>query len=171
MACCLRLGRQEEADLAFGPNAVGRHVVERLLGMAESLFAGFGEAVGDVGIVHRFVVVEGAATGGAVAGSQQAWKLAYLPCPTAPRSSSSPAGKIRTTCLFWAMHPDFGGFARVEALGFRYGQRHAIELEQAQQIADLADVPFTTLDLSGLLSGSALTEHEKDVSASARARP
>ncbi len=77
-------------------------------------------------------------------------------------------GQDSTTCLFWALHPDakrFGGFTRVEALGFRYGQRHAVELEQAQQIADLAGVPFTVLDLSGLLSGSALTEHEKDVSA------
>ena len=74
-------------------------------------------------------------------------------------------GQDSTTCLFWAKHPDFGGFARVEALGFRYGQKHAVELEQAQRIADLAGVPFTVLDLTGLLSGSALTEHDKDVSA------
>ncbi|MEM1044046.1 MAG: 7-cyano-7-deazaguanine synthase QueC [Bacteroidota bacterium] len=77
-------------------------------------------------------------------------------------------GQDSTTCLFWALHPDagrFGGFGRVEALGFRYGQRHAVELGQAQQIADLAGVPFAVLDLSGLLSGSALTEHEGDVSA------
>jgi 7-cyano-7-deazaguanine synthase len=73
-------------------------------------------------------------------------------------------GQDSTTCLFWAGHPDFGGFARVEALGFRYGQKHAVELEQAQRIADLAGVPFTALDLTGLLSGSALTEHDKDVS-------
>ncbi len=74
-------------------------------------------------------------------------------------------GQDSTTCLFWAKHPGFGGFARVEALGFRYGQRHAVELEQARRIADLAGVLFTVLDLSGLLSGSALTEHEKDVNA------
>lgn len=73
-------------------------------------------------------------------------------------------GQDSTTCLFWAKHPDFGGFARVEALGFRYGQKHTVELEQAQRIAELARVPFTVLDLTGLLSGSALTEHDKDVS-------
>ncbi len=77
-------------------------------------------------------------------------------------------GQDSTTCLFWALHPDaerFGGFARVEALGFRYGQRHAVELGQARQIADLAGVPFTVLDLTGLLPASALTEHGRDVSA------
>ncbi len=74
-------------------------------------------------------------------------------------------GQDSTTCLFWALSPDHGGFGRVEAVGFRYGQRHAVELEQAQIIADLAGVPFTVLDLGGLLSGSALTEHDKDVNA------
>jgi 7-cyano-7-deazaguanine synthase len=77
-------------------------------------------------------------------------------------------GQDSTTCLFWAKHPDadrFGGFGRVEAVGFRYGQKHAVELEQAARIADLAGVPFTVLDLTGLLSGSALTEHGKDVNA------
>src|SRR5690554_6474375 len=76
-------------------------------------------------------------------------------------------GQDSTTCLFWALHPDaerFGGFARVEALGFRYGQKHAVELEQAAKIAEVAGVPFTVLDLTGLLAGSALTEHDKDVS-------
>lgn len=77
-------------------------------------------------------------------------------------------GQDSTTCLFWALSPDaerFGGFERVEAVGFRYGQRHAVELEQARIIADLAGVPFTVLDLTGLLSGSALTEHSKDTNA------
>jgi 7-cyano-7-deazaguanine synthase len=76
-------------------------------------------------------------------------------------------GQDSTTCLFWALHPDaerFGGYARVEALGFRYGQKHAVELEQARRIAEAAGVPFAVLDLGGLLSGSALTEHDKDVS-------
>ena len=76
-------------------------------------------------------------------------------------------GQDSTTCLFWAKHPDaerFGGFARVEAVGFRYGQKHAVELEQARRIAEIAGVPFTVLDVTSLLAGSALTEHEKDVS-------
>lgn len=80
-------------------------------------------------------------------------------------------GQDSTTCLFWALHPDFGGFDRVEALGFRYGQKHAVELEQAQKIADLAGVPFTVLDVTGLLSGSALTEHDKDVAAAHERAP
>lgn len=72
-------------------------------------------------------------------------------------------GQDSTTCLFWALHPDreqFGGFVRVEAVAFHYGQRHAVELEQARQIAEATDVPFTVLDLSGLLSGSALLDDE-----------
>ena len=72
-------------------------------------------------------------------------------------------GQDSTTCLFWARHPRFGAFARVEAIGFDYGQKHAVELEQARLIAERADVPFHVVDISGLLSGSALTEHEKDV--------
>ena len=72
-------------------------------------------------------------------------------------------GQDSTTCLFWAGHPAFGGFERVEAVGFDYGQRHAVELEQARLIAERADVPFHVVDVRGMLSGSALTEHEKDV--------
>ncbi|SHK85721.1 7-cyano-7-deazaguanine synthase QueC [Rhodothermus profundi] len=70
-------------------------------------------------------------------------------------------GQDSTTCLYWALHY----FSRVEAIGFHYGQRHAIELQQAQKIAEQAGVPFTVLDLRGLLRGSALTEHDQDVSA------
>jgi len=67
--------------------------------------------------------------------------------------------------LFWALHPDaerFGGFDRVEAVAFRYGQRHAVELEQAAKIAEAAAVPFSVLDLTGLLTGSALLADEAD---------
>ncbi|GIV60574.1 7-cyano-7-deazaguanine synthase QueC [Rhodocaloribacter litoris] len=70
-------------------------------------------------------------------------------------------GQDSTTCLFWAQKH----FARVETLGFDYGQRHRVELEQARLIAERAGVPFTVVDLRGMLHGSALTEHEKDVSA------
>src|SRR5215831_3454333 len=34
-------------------------------------------------------------------------------------------GQDSTTCLAWAL----ASFARVETIGFRYGQRHAVELE------------------------------------------
>lgn len=68
-------------------------------------------------------------------------------------------GQDSTTCLFWAK----ARFARVEAIGFNYGQKHAVELEQAHLIADHADVPFTVFDITGTLHGSALTEHDKPI--------
>jgi len=70
-------------------------------------------------------------------------------------------GQDSTTCLFWARKH----FDHVEAVGFDYGQRHRVELDQAEKIAAVAGVPFTVLDLSGLLSGSALTEAGRDTNA------
>ncbi len=70
-------------------------------------------------------------------------------------------GQDSTTCLYWARTR----FTRVEAVGFDYGQKHRVELEQARLIAEMAGVPFTVFDLRGLLRGSALTEHHKDVAA------
>ncbi|MCH7976865.1 MAG: 7-cyano-7-deazaguanine synthase, partial [Bacteroidetes bacterium] len=67
-------------------------------------------------------------------------------------------GQDSTTCLYWALRE----FERVAAIGFRYGQKHAVELEQAAKIAEKAGVPFTILDVTGLLAFSSLTEHEKD---------
>ncbi|MCA9211953.1 MAG: 7-cyano-7-deazaguanine synthase QueC [Planctomycetales bacterium] len=70
-------------------------------------------------------------------------------------------GQDSTTCLYWAKER----FKRVEAIGFNYGQKHVVELDQAATIARDADVPFHVSDIRGTLRGSALTEHEKDVSA------
>ncbi len=70
-------------------------------------------------------------------------------------------GQDSTTCLYWAKKQ----FRSVEAIGFRYGQKHEVELRQATLIAEKAGVPFRIMDLSGLLHGSALLEHDKDVSA------
>ena len=70
-------------------------------------------------------------------------------------------GQDSTTCLFWAKKQ----FAQVQALGFRYNQKHEVELEQAAIIAEKAGVPFKIMNLEGMLHGSALTEHDKDVSA------
>lgn len=70
-------------------------------------------------------------------------------------------GQDSTTCLFWAKKR----FGQVRALGFSYNQKHEVELKQAAIIAKEADVPFTVMDIKGILQGSALTEHEKDVSA------
>lgn len=88
-----------------------------------------------------------------------------------PPSRSSPGdaalvllsgGQDSTTCLFWAKQH----FDTVRALGFDYGQKHRVELEQARVIADKAEVSFTVLDTGNLLEGSALTEHDLDMSAS-----
>lgn len=68
-------------------------------------------------------------------------------------------GQDSTTCLFWALK----AFRKVEAIGFDYGQRHSVELEQARKIADLADVPFEIVNLANLLSGSALLDESSNV--------
>lgn len=70
-------------------------------------------------------------------------------------------GQDSTTCLFWAKQ----NFSRVEALGFTYSQKHEVELQQAAIIAQKAGVPFKVMDIKGILQGSALTEHDKDISA------
>ena len=54
---------------------------------------------------------------------------------TAPSSSETAlvlfsGGQDSTTCLAWALQR----FARVEMLGFAYGQRHAIELECRERL-------------------------------------
>jgi 7-cyano-7-deazaguanine synthase len=63
-------------------------------------------------------------------------------------------GQDSTTCLFWAKRR----FSRVVALGFDYGQRHRVELEQAALIARNADVKFHLRNLAGLFGDSALTD-------------
>ncbi|HMB89964.1 MAG TPA: 7-cyano-7-deazaguanine synthase QueC [Rhodothermales bacterium] len=69
-------------------------------------------------------------------------------------------GQDSTTCLYWAT----AQFEHIEAIGFQYGQKHEVELQQARTIADQAGVPFEIVDVRGMLQGSALTEHDKDVS-------
>lgn len=63
-------------------------------------------------------------------------------------------GQDSTTCLFWAL----SRWDDVRALAFDYGQRHAVEIDQARAIAADAGVPFEVVDLSGLLGGSALID-------------
>lgn len=67
-------------------------------------------------------------------------------------------GQDSTTCLYWALH-HFGA-AQVEAVTFDYGQRHRIELDCAQLIAQLAGVPHTVLPINTFshLGGNALTD-------------
>ncbi|MDR2679974.1 MAG: 7-cyano-7-deazaguanine synthase QueC [Tannerella sp.] len=65
-------------------------------------------------------------------------------------------GQDSTTCLFWAKKH----FEYVEAVIFRYGQRHANEIEHAGKIAAGAGVPFHVLDMTLLsrLTSNALTD-------------
>jgi len=58
-------------------------------------------------------------------------------------------GQDSTTCLYWAIK-QFGQ-ENVKALSFDYGQRHAIELESAKKIAQMAGIahqiiPINTFD-------------------------
>ena len=65
-------------------------------------------------------------------------------------------GQDSTTCLFWAKRE----FKEVQALSFRYGQKHEKEVELARRIAEGAGVPFTAMDLPliGTLGRNALTD-------------
>ena len=87
-----------------------------------------------------------------------------LPSPASPSESAVvlfSGGQDSTTCLFWALHH----FDEVQALGFDYGQKHDVEVEQAEKITDEVGVPYDLIDMEGTLEGSALTEHDKDMSA------
>lgn len=72
-------------------------------------------------------------------------------------------GQDSTTCLGWALNE----FDKVTAIGFRYGQRHSIEIEQAMKIADDLRVGFHIIDIPMLkqIGGSALLTEDEDVDA------
>lgn len=65
-------------------------------------------------------------------------------------------GQDSTTCLFWAKRR----FRQVLALSFQYGQKHAHEVDLAEQIARRAGVEFHRMDASFIaaLSTNALTD-------------
>lgn len=67
-------------------------------------------------------------------------------------------GQDSTTCLFWAMER----YSEVEVVTFNYGQRHALEIDIAKQIATEQGIKQHILDMSLLsqLSPNALTNHE-----------
>jgi 7-cyano-7-deazaguanine synthase len=66
-------------------------------------------------------------------------------------------GQDSTTCLFWARLK----FDEIHAVSFNYGQNHAIELEAAKKVAEMAGVKsHEIIDLPDLLhSMSPLTQH------------
>lgn len=73
-------------------------------------------------------------------------------------------GQDSTTCLFWARKH----FTEVHAITFDYGQRHAIEIEAAKQVAALAKVashevvaiPNCLVSTSPLTSDAELEQYE-----------
>lgn len=65
-------------------------------------------------------------------------------------------GQDSTTCLFWAKQR----FKKIYALSFLYGQKHAREVELAQEIAFEAGVEFHVMDTTfiGRLGRNSLTD-------------
>lgn len=61
-------------------------------------------------------------------------------------------GQDSTTCLYWAKRQ----FPSVTAITFDYGQRHQLEIEAAQKISQMANVPWTAVEVPRLLSDSPL---------------
>ena len=72
-------------------------------------------------------------------------------------------GQDSTTCLYWAI--DRFGLQAVDTITFDYGQRHRIELECAQQIAEFAGVGniILPIDTFAALGGDALTDPDIEV--------
>src|ERR1700733_304726 len=69
-------------------------------------------------------------------------------------------GQDSTTCLYWAKQR----FNTVYAVTFDYRQRHALELESAKKIAQMADVAHELIDLGPVFAGlSPLTDHSLPV--------
>jgi 7-cyano-7-deazaguanine synthase len=68
--------------------------------------------------------------------------------------------------LFWAKRQ----YSHVEAITFKYNQRHAREIESARKIAALAQVPHEVIDLGPMFQGtSPLTNPDRQVHQYARA--
>ena len=66
-------------------------------------------------------------------------------------------GQDSTTCLYWARER----FERVVALSFRYGQKHALEVDLARRLAEEAGVEWHSMDvplIGQLSSGCSLTD-------------
>lgn len=80
-------------------------------------------------------------------------------------------GQDSTTCLFLALREH--GAGKVRAIAFRYGQRHAVELDKAAAIARDLNVPLTVLDLSVMQSvtHNALMDDHATISSNSQGMP
>jgi 7-cyano-7-deazaguanine synthase len=58
-------------------------------------------------------------------------------------------GQDSTTCLYWAKQR----FSEVSAVTFSYAQRHALEIESARKIAELAGIKHELINLGPLFAG------------------
>jgi len=69
-------------------------------------------------------------------------------------------GQDSTTCVYWAKQR----FKTVYAVTFDYRQRHALELESAKKIAQMAGIEHEIIDLGPIFAGaSPLTDHSLKV--------
>ncbi len=73
-------------------------------------------------------------------------------------------GQDSTTCLGWALN----NFDYVETITFDYGQKHKVEIEQAEKIAKLLNVKNSVLNINAFsqLNDSALINSDLDISSS-----
>lgn len=71
-------------------------------------------------------------------------------------------GQDSTTCLFWAKQ----NFDEVLAVNIHYGQRHAVEVDAAKKIAELAGVSLIEIqtDVFKSIGDSAMFHPEQDIS-------
>ncbi len=73
------------------------------------------------------------------------------------------SGGMDSATLLWLAKRDFG---KVWALSFNYGQRHAVELRYAEELARMAEVEehiVVEIPIYRSLKGSALTDEEVEV--------
>ena len=68
-------------------------------------------------------------------------------------------GQDSTTCLYWALRQ----YDEVVAVTFDYGQRHAIEIEAAREIAEHAGIEWELVRIPPLGGDSPLTELAREV--------
>lgn len=73
-------------------------------------------------------------------------------------------GQDSTTCLGWALNK----FNYVETITFDYGQKHKVEIKQAEKIATILNVKNTVLNINAFtqLNDSALINCDLDISSS-----